>query len=100
MEYIRKDRARRLARISTSDKTRANAARLLHALRDAHPDAMSKTDIRDYFGKHIRRDELDRALTCLEAQGLATYTSEPTRGRPKHLWTAVLDPSVWIGAGI
>lgn len=62
--------------------------KLLGALSDAGEDGLSGTQIRDLFGRHVRVDDLKRALTQLEAMGLVTKVAIKTRGRPETRWYA------------
>jgi phage/plasmid primase-like uncharacterized protein len=61
---------------------------LLAALRRA-PDGLSRTEIRDLFGRHRRSHEIERALGVLARQGLARPERVQTAGRPTDVWKAV-----------
>ena len=65
------------------------ADELLHALRK-HPTGMSRTEIRDWFRRNRKAEEIDRGLDLLMKQGLA-YPQEESRsgGRPVERWFAV-----------
>lgn len=61
---------------------------ILSALREA-PNGMTRTDIRDLFGRNYGADRLGRALAQLEALRLASREREPTDGRPRDVWKAM-----------
>jgi hypothetical protein len=64
---------------------------LLPALR-SHPDGMTRTEIRDWFGRNRKAHEIDRGLLLLAKQGLARMEeSQPGEfgGRPIERWFAV-----------
>jgi len=63
---------------------------LLVALRQ-QPDGMTRTQVRDYFGRHARSADLDRALGLLREHGLVTCQSVGTGGRPAERWFATQD---------
>lgn len=58
---------------------------LLRALEER--GRLTRTQIRDVFGRHNSRDEIDRALGVLRNLGLAEVTQRKTRGRPVEIWT-------------
>src|SRR5262249_16900703 len=65
------------------------ADELLRALR-ATPNGLTRTAIRDLFGRNLHSHEIDRALGLLLEDGLA-YPSRPQtgeRGRPEERWHA------------
>ena len=64
------------------------ADELLQALR-ARPDGMTRTDIRDLFGRHRSADQITRALTSLHVLNLIHSRPESTGGRPAERWFAV-----------
>ena len=57
------------------------ADEILRALRQA-PDGLTRTDIRDLFGRHKRTGEISRALAVLIEHGAISYKAEATDGRP------------------
>jgi hypothetical protein len=63
---------------------------LLKALRNNAP-GLTRTEIRDVFGRNRRADEIERALAVLLENGLVQRQVEETgvRGRPSERWTAV-----------
>ncbi len=64
---------------------------LLTAFR-SHADGMTRTEIRDWFGRNRKAQEIDRGLTMLVKQGLARKEeSQPGEwgGRPIERWFAV-----------
>jgi hypothetical protein len=68
------------------------ADEILYALKRT-PEGMSRTDIRDLFGRNRGKGQVARALGLLLGQNLAYCTSETTPGRPKELWFAGSRPT-------
>jgi hypothetical protein len=64
------------------------ADQLLAALR-GHLHGMSRTEMRDLFGRNRRSHEIDRGLTLLAKQGLARLEQSQSGGRPIERWFAV-----------
>lgn len=62
------------------------AERILAALAQAGPTGLSRTELRDHFGRHKDRKSLQRSLIALQETGLAQMRSEPTSGRPVERW--------------
>jgi hypothetical protein len=63
------------------------ADRLLELLREAGPDGLTRTEIRDRTGNN-RAEPVARALGSLESAGLARRWAVPTGGRPVERWAA------------
>jgi hypothetical protein len=65
------------------------ADELLKALRNNAP-GLTRTEIRDLFGRNRRADEIERALAVLLENGLIQRQVEETsvRGRPSERWIA------------
>jgi len=61
------------------------AERLLQALKSA-PEGLTKRQMRDVLGHHVKADRMDVALGFLAARDLADGHAEPTGGRPRELW--------------
>lgn len=61
------------------------ADRILAALR-ANGQGLSRTEIRDLFGRNQSEPVIHAALTALEERGLAQRVSEQTGGRPAERW--------------
>lgn len=61
------------------------ADEILRALRNS-PDGMSRTAIRDLFGRNREASQIHRALTALVENGLACSRREDTGGKPKEIW--------------
>ena len=61
---------------------------LLNALRK-HRDGLTRTDIRDWFGRNRKAHEIDRGLALLAKQGLASMEELPSGGRPIERWFSV-----------
>jgi len=54
-----------------------------------HPEGMTRTEIRDFFGRHRSAGEIDRALRTLSTRGFASSTKDTdTGGRPTERWFA------------
>lgn len=64
------------------------ADELLDALRRAGT-GMTRSELRDYFGRNRSSSEIGRALALLDGQGLARIERETTAGRPAERWYAV-----------
>jgi hypothetical protein len=58
---------------------------ILEALR-TNPDGLSRTDIRDLFGRNRKEAEIEAALALLLRSGRAVRTKEPSGGRPVERW--------------
>lgn len=66
------------------------ADEILRALRTRGGAGMSRTDIRDLFGRHRAADQIGRALALLATAGKARIeTRSDTGGRPTERWFAV-----------
>lgn len=65
------------------------ADELLRALRQA-PTGLTRTEIRDWFGRNRKSHEIDRGLELLDRQGLVHKTLEQTGTRPAERWFAVI----------
>jgi len=59
---------------------------ILAALRAAGAEGMTRTQIRDYFGRHKGAAEIQRALTALADQGFVKQQLTATDGRPEERW--------------
>jgi hypothetical protein len=64
------------------------ADEILRALR-GRSLGMTRTEIRDFFGRHKGKDEIGRGLGVLLDRGLADYETEKTDGRPAERWVAI-----------
>jgi len=64
------------------------ADELLSALHK-HLHGMTRTEIRDWFGRNRKAYEIDRGLTLLAKQGLARKEECQSGGRPIERWFAV-----------
>jgi hypothetical protein len=62
-----------------------HADTILRALR-ANPQGLTRTEIRDLFGRHLTAARLDQALAELLEQQRAHFTKETTGGRPIERW--------------
>jgi len=61
---------------------------LLRELR-GHRDGMTRWDITNTLGRHVKSDAIDRALQILQERNLAYCEQVQTGGRPSTLWHAV-----------
>ena len=59
---------------------------ILGQLREAEDGALTRTAIRDLFGRHSSAREIERALSLLASLGLAERTTLQTGGRAAELW--------------
>lgn len=53
-----------------------------------HPRGMSRTELRDLFGRNLTTGRLAFALKTMEESGLAFAMRDPTDGRPAEKWFA------------
>jgi len=84
------DSARYLFGHALGDDT---ADALLAAFVERGDAGMTRTAIRDHFGRHKSAADLDRALTLLESLGLAERGKRSTGGRPTEIWRVSCDKS-------
>jgi hypothetical protein len=61
---------------------------ILEALRSSVPAGLTRTEIRDLFGRHLKEEKIAPALASLEALGLAKMLRILTGGRPVERWFA------------
>ncbi len=66
---------------------------LLAALR-AQPEGLTRTEIREHFGRHRRSLQIERGLAVLAEQRLARVERVKTQGRPAERWMAVAECAV------
>jgi hypothetical protein len=45
-------------------------------------DGLTRTEVRDLFGRHRSASQIDRAIYAIQRDGLVSITDEPTGGRP------------------
>jgi len=64
------------------------ADRILTALR-GNPQGLTRTEVRDLFGRNQNESVIQAALTALEERGLAGKQQQQTGGRPAERWIAV-----------
>jgi hypothetical protein len=63
---------------------------ILAAVRRAAPEGVTRTAIRDVFGRNVSADRIEGALTRLAANRLARMgTDAETGGRPAEIWFAI-----------
>jgi hypothetical protein len=61
---------------------------LLHELRTAMPEGLSRTEISNRLGRHKSGEEISRALNSLSERGFARSVQKQTDGRPIERWLA------------
>jgi DNA replicative helicase MCM subunit Mcm2 (Cdc46/Mcm family) len=64
------------------------ADEILNLLRANEKAGVTRTQIRDHFGRHKTAD-IDKALRMLQAAGIARLQKEETEGRPLERWFVV-----------
>lgn len=79
------DSARYLFGHALGDET---ADALLAALRPRGPEGLTRTQIRDHFGRNKGAADIERALSLLASLGLAERAERSTGGRPAEVWRA------------
>lgn len=52
----------------------------------AHPDGMTRTEIRKLLGTHAQKGDIENALALLAKTGAATHEELQTGGKPKQIW--------------
>jgi hypothetical protein len=67
------------------------ADEILRALQQAGSDGMTRTAIRDLFGRHKSADRIGAALTLLMTRGRARPEPRDSGGRPVETWFAVAE---------
>jgi hypothetical protein len=65
------------------------ADEILRALQQVGTDGMTRTAIRDLFGRHRTADRIGAALALLMTNGHARTGERMTSGRPSEVWFAV-----------
>jgi phage/plasmid primase-like uncharacterized protein len=65
------------------------ADEILRALRAAHPNGMTKTDISGLFRRHQATERIGAALELLDRRGFAQKSRNATGGRPTETWHAI-----------
>lgn len=58
----------------------------IHEELRAAPDGLTRTELRDLFGRHKNRSRIDNALSELERLGKARRVKQETGGRPVERW--------------
>jgi len=69
------------------------ADEIARALQHAGPVGMTRTHIRDLFGRHRSADRIGAALALLATRGRARLESRSTGGRPVEIWFAAREQS-------
>jgi hypothetical protein len=63
---------------------------ILRALRSRGADGMTRTEIRDLFGRHGKSERIGTALALLDRmKGARREVAQPQGGRPAEIWKAV-----------
>ena len=79
------DTAKHIFGASLGDRT---ADEILRRLEIAGNDGLTRTEIRDLFGRHRSAEQIGAALELLKRKGKATCATVTTRGRPSEVWKA------------
>ena len=61
---------------------------ILRALQQAAANGMTRTSIRDLFGRHKSGDRIGAAIALLAVRGRARMEVRETGGRPVEMWFA------------
>ena len=69
------------------------ANKIFKALQEAEDKSMSRTEIRDLFGRNQKAERLTVALEILQVNGLAKKEVVSTEGRSQEVWKIVSDGS-------
>jgi hypothetical protein len=77
------DSARHIFGHATGDHV---ADDIVVALRAAGAEGITRTQIRDYFGRNMKADRINKALALLLKTGIVRSTSVHTGGRPTERW--------------
>jgi hypothetical protein len=64
------------------------ADEILRALRQAGDAGMTRTQIRDLFGRNVGVNRMEMALSTLARCGKAKMVFSSTGGRPAEIWKA------------
>jgi uncharacterized protein DUF3987 len=62
---------------------------ILRALQNTGREGMSRTAIRDLFGRHQSADRIGAALALLASRGRAKMETRQSAGRPTEIWIAM-----------
>ena len=65
------------------------ADEIRRCLRVAAPEGLTRTELRDLFGRHKSAARIGAALAALQERGLVAMRREQTDGRPVEVWFAV-----------
>lgn len=82
------DYAARSATWTLADHAGDPLAEQLHAALTAHPDGLTRTQLRDLLHRNQPAGRIHDALEALAAAGRATRHTRRTGGRPAEIWTA------------
>jgi len=63
------------------------ANKILKALQDKEDKSMSRTEIRDLFGRNLKAERITAALEILETNKLVTKEEISTEGRSQEVWS-------------
>jgi nucleotide-binding universal stress UspA family protein len=62
---------------------------ILRALQNTGREGMSRTALRDLFGRHQSADRIGAALALLASRGRAKMETRQSAGRPTEIWIAM-----------
>jgi len=87
------DYATRSAAWALNGATGQPLAEQIHAVLQAHPAGLTRSQISDTLKHNQPAGQTDHALHALQTAGRATVTQIATGGRPAQLWTASTHPT-------
>jgi len=88
------DYAARSAAWALRTTTADPVAEQIHDALSTTPEGLTRTELRDLFGRNLPGGRIEAALASLGAAGRAQRHRSATAGRPAEVWTARSQPSV------
>jgi hypothetical protein len=82
------DYARRSVAWATAATAADPVAEQIHAALSAAPDGLTRTELRDLFGRNVPVVRIDKALVALGSTRRAQCRRVQTAGRPAEVWSA------------
>jgi hypothetical protein len=65
------------------------ADEILHALRQAGPAGLTRTQVSSLFGRNLDSGRIGVALELLKTRGMSKCELRPTKGAPMEVWTCI-----------
>ncbi len=87
------DYAHRSIAWATRHTTTDPVAEQIHRALAGAPAGLTRTELRDLFGRNLPGPRIDQALLALGGAGRATRRRVPTAGRPAEIWVATATAS-------